>query len=453
MQITIDCPGCGSQLRVPKNASGRRARCPACKTKFVVPSVTDLLEDTVSNWIVEDLDTDQDASPRLTSSDGSRSSGTVIGLPAVEETTQDDQQMIADDDDLASDQAEAPVDEIFESVKRRPDSPPPQQDADQAHQKSATPSQSDASEYEAPLPNAYPNTLEISEHRPHLLVQGCSQVGVTLTFESRWLTHLAFRASLPVRCAFTGLSRREELIIRPMIFLKHFEGKERSAHALEQRYERRFSGVQSPRELVLSMDRIDGMIEPFNHPPIYYSSKQHAGTALSCQTRVQHDGSFLCDILMPDNRTALEWLGRVNGVCGADYELLERDVAMLGSDAWRQLSEKCRERLAVWCKFQPREHFQLYINDVEFSSADSGLAGVVVTDHRLIYHKYHHRGEISLSQEATLHVKTDGRVARIAVQTKGRLGRVGKIHTKDMARLVETLSSAPKLKIQLASGN
>jgi hypothetical protein len=42
-------------LTVPEGSVGRRARCPACNEKFVVPDPRDVLESTVSAWIVEDI--------------------------------------------------------------------------------------------------------------------------------------------------------------------------------------------------------------------------------------------------------------------------------------------------------------------------------------------------------------------------------------------------------------
>jgi hypothetical protein len=75
----------------------------------------------------------------------------------------------------------------------------------------------------------------------------------------------------------------------------------------------------------------------------------------------------------------------------------------------------------------------------------------VITDRRIIYHKYHHGGAIELSHEATLHVRTDGQVARLTYDCNGQLARIGKIHIKDMSRLIETLADSPTLRIQLGA--
>jgi phage FluMu protein Com len=55
MDATIHCPHCNRDLTVPALASGHRARCPACREVFVVPSIDDSLDDTVCAWIEEDV--------------------------------------------------------------------------------------------------------------------------------------------------------------------------------------------------------------------------------------------------------------------------------------------------------------------------------------------------------------------------------------------------------------
>ena len=51
----VPCPACQTPLNVPPSAGGRRARCPACGDRFIIPTRTDLLEDTVSGWIEQDV--------------------------------------------------------------------------------------------------------------------------------------------------------------------------------------------------------------------------------------------------------------------------------------------------------------------------------------------------------------------------------------------------------------
>lgn len=53
--MDVNCPSCHRKLRVPDGSAGRRARCPGCDEKFVVADPRDMLEETISGWIVDDV--------------------------------------------------------------------------------------------------------------------------------------------------------------------------------------------------------------------------------------------------------------------------------------------------------------------------------------------------------------------------------------------------------------
>ena len=52
MTMTVDCPQCGVALLVPEEAAGRRARCKECEARFTIPSASDLLDQTIGNWLI-----------------------------------------------------------------------------------------------------------------------------------------------------------------------------------------------------------------------------------------------------------------------------------------------------------------------------------------------------------------------------------------------------------------
>jgi len=54
--MKIVCEGCRSTLRIPDHAEGRRVRCPRCKTKFEAPGSGSDLNETVSGWLMEDME-------------------------------------------------------------------------------------------------------------------------------------------------------------------------------------------------------------------------------------------------------------------------------------------------------------------------------------------------------------------------------------------------------------
>lgn len=52
--MNITCPNCHKKLRVPDGAVGRRARCPACQSKFVIADPEDTNFETIAGFILDE---------------------------------------------------------------------------------------------------------------------------------------------------------------------------------------------------------------------------------------------------------------------------------------------------------------------------------------------------------------------------------------------------------------
>ncbi len=200
------------------------------------------------------------------------------------------------------------------------------------------------------------------------------------------------------------------------------------------------------------MELLDRLPKPFDLPMPYYVANQHSLDSLHCTTRNRPDGGITCEVLIPDGQCALDWVIRVNGACGPEFPILEKAIALLWSDAWRELSDKVRQRLNVWCGFEPMESFRLYLSDAEFGKHDYGLAGIVLTDRRLIYCKFHHRGQIPLEQEGILRAQPEGELANLTWQKPdGHTTKVAKLNLSDLAPLIKAMRDSTGLKLQLVN--
>jgi hypothetical protein len=303
----------------------------------------------------------------------------------------------------------------------------------------------------APKPGAgdqparqYPSSLRADSGRPHLVVVRADQTGVQFAFDYIHLENTGFRVSLPVRCAFTGETDRRKLTARPFAFIDRSSARIRSPQEVDVKHSASILASQSVRDLLPSMGEIVNLPKPFNWPMPYFSGPELGHISLRCwtETRVE-DGGFTCHVVIPEGQTALQWLANVNGICGVEYDMLEYDVALMQNDAWRQLGDECRRRLAVWCHFNPAEQFRLYLSDGDFGSRDRGLAGLVFTNSRLIYCKYHHRGAVDLAQPATILVREEGDFCILALENADGKTKLVKLHKNDMPALAEALSYHP----------
>jgi len=472
MDMTIDCPHCGTPLRVPESAAGRRGRCTECDQRFAIPSMQELLESTVSHFMVASIeaadDTEdafedalEDSGYRSASGGLDQSEGTVAGIPVAAAHRSDDSQGPITTDTLGrADNASADADDEPSDADLIDISRDMQQDDLLEDAMSDTPVPESAIEDDqfesAPPPpesSRYPTALRPAEPRPYLVVRGVGIEGVRLAFDGQWLKHETFRISMPMRCVFSGDDESQSLIARAIIFHNKHVGVETPLHSLETQHELHVASNPSPRDIVRAMGRLDDFKEPFDRPLLYFVSQKAASNSLEATAHTMSGGAIACEVMIPHHRTALEWVERVNGRCGPEFAMLEADIVRYASDAWRALPDRVRHRIGVWCRFERGELFKLYLNDADFTHNDAGLAGVVVTNRRLIYHKFRRSRSISLNQDAVLHVATDAKVARLTLQSMGRAARCGKIHRNEVSQLIDALSDAPKLRVEVRKGH
>ena len=302
-----------------------------------------------------------------------------------------------------------------------------------------------------PAASIFPTELIITGPRPHLAVLEINQSGVKFAFDSIWLEQMAFRCSMPVRGVFGGNKLREDLRARPMVWADRSGAVIRSVAEVEARYEQPFLPNWNHRDVINAMGIIEGLPRPFCNPMPYFVDKYHLNLSLSCSTFKRPDGGLTCEVIIVNGEVALEWLRNVNGICGPEYEALERELQILHSDRWAMLPEQVRQRVSVWCRFQTRERFQLYLNDAEMAQRDAGLAGIVITDRRLIYHKFHHNGQVDLASPGTLLMKKMEDCIQLYYEgwnMPGHRVKLIKLKHDDGPTLLTALAAHPTLQVQ-----
>ncbi len=341
MHMMVHCPGCHQALQVPTDASGRYARCPVCRTKFIIPNPDELFEETVSTWIEEDLD--QYMWEQEESADQADAGVPADQPPQRDSSPRDVEQQVGSED---HEQLQPPDERPETPVARRAASqltsgdtmvamavPESAQPADKRRAPAASrPAESeraggsidhdqhqlDVQDQEdlgssgvpidggssanegsrtpyltAPPPasiTTYPQQLHVTEPIPRLAVKEVFQQGVTFCFDSLWVEHDGFRASFPVACAFCGAADRKHLMSKPMAFADRAMDKNRSAREIENDYEH---GVRerSPAQLLQVTGRLAGMLKPFASPVLYYTCSKHHQQAMECTTVDRSDGA------------------------------------------------------------------------------------------------------------------------------------------------------------------
>lgn len=460
MDALIRCHNCQTPLRVPTTACGHRVRCTSCGQAFVVPDSSQLLEETCFTWIEHDVDQtlierhqlneQRLAAHRqrdtLNPSDSSSHTTTPPGFYPRRRRRHADQQK--EDDPPV--EVGGSVKEGWTDPSQTPSTSASPQDPQPASLEDPT---GTTSQSEGETTIAFPKNLQLTEPTPHLIIENVDHVGVHFAFDACWLAHEGFRASMPICCVFCGDAQRSHLLARPALFTDQMRRRPTDASGpdLTAQHEIRTLADHQPREIVTQMGRLAGMPHPYDLAMPYYISHRYAHMNLHCETSDRRDG-VTCRIVVPDASFALHWLGNVNGICGEEYQLLLRNISTLHGEAWRQLSQRCRKRISAWCKLRPREEMRLYLRDADFNRHDEGLAGLVLTDQRLVFCKFHHRGQVRRDQtDAAILIHPGNRFTNLHLRVGHDVSRMIRIHRHDIQRLTAELHDNVGLTVQMKS--
>ena len=455
--VTIPCRKCDMRLDVPTNAVGKVASCPGCSHKFKVPAVAVLLEESAALWISDESADEEDATddsphaskPASAVPDQSKPATNVAkksqakpgkskpsqaaGKPKKPESqkTADD----ADSDviplDLEVDQSpaatsaqkskkpvadlsdvdviplddgmepESVVSEPSDTASKKPEDKPAAKAVEEPRPSARSPERSEPIPDVKPRRKSEPQDAGDQFRDTQLVIEDMFGEHIVFSFSSFNLSNDAFRASMPFRCMHTNELDHHLLVARPMAWANLLEGID--PDEFEGRNQLHVRSFKRPSKVVQAMPPSPELREPFNELMPYFVSEECIGKeSLRCETKPSKAG-IRCWVTIPCLLYGLDWMARVNGVCGDDFVELEEYVfAHEGNAEWQALKSKVRERLGAWFENKPGEQFVAYFKDSDITKADSGTAGLILTTLRIAYSKFHRHGEIPIGESAEL---------------------------------------------------
>ena len=449
MEMMIHCPSCQARLNASKQAAGHTVRCPKCKKPFKVPrDYREIVEDTVACWLEISAEEEQarkqqaasipdpldelpeyvppDDLPGLGDSEGDSGgaeiSTTVQTSPPRSKTTSQPAKTVA------------PSRLESVAVPARPAVAAPAKPAP------ASPAPSAAAPSRPAIAHDHRADIEAGGE-VRLRVLETHATGVRMGFDAALLKRFAFRASMPMSCIGCGETAADQLTARPLIWIDRLTDQSVAPAQVATRYEMPVSAHPHPQELTAAMRPIDEMAAPCNNPMPYYACRRCGTQAMVQATTTAEGTGSRCELTLPP-AYALAWLGRVNGICGDDYLELEAFCGTAGGadDGLSDLPEQIRKRLTGWYTPADGERFVLYLKDADYPKADAGLGGVVLTDHRLTYCKYHKHGSLLLHDETTqLQAVRNGSFDDLISIVDGMKSKLVRLRPDDTEQLMTTL--------------
>ncbi len=423
MQIHVHCPSCQRMLKAPTAAAGHSVQCPKCLHKFRLHKRQELIDNEIFSWIEDDVNDFEQTQEQELEKNHQEQEQVSNDIPRHKTAGQD----------------------FLSHLKTHHPPAIEQPTAAPASDPKSTPAS-------AMAPQKSPQTLdpraiayqELSADcdRPQLFIEKCDPQGVTFLFESTLLCDENFRASMPPACVFTAQTSREDLYAKPLAFIDRSQATNQSIQSIEAEHQRRLLPDQSLKDLLPMMGVLEDLPGPFNLAMPYFVERSHLSASLDCHTHTRPDGNITCHITLPHHAIALEWFLRVNGMCSDDYHNLRQEIALIANSAWQKLPEASRQNIQIWCHLAPTEQMQIYISDSDMGQSDHGLAGIIITDQRMIFHKYHHEGQIPLTQKATLTAQPRTTHYTLSLNYDRHQTRVGHIHLEDLDSLAQALAQS-----------
>ncbi len=213
--------------------------------------------------------------------------------------------------------------------------------------------------------------------------------GALFEFPSSRLLDPTFRCAMPRRCTRCGAETR--LAAHVIVYVTHLidgmsQESDRIGGALVLKGDELRS--LSNDDLCKRLPRVPDAPPPADLPmPYWLCDMCTAKDLVSAQIRLDpNTGVGLCRLWIGNLHVAEEFFLAVGGKGTAGAAELQHRIAATGEHPWSLLAVVVQNRLQQWYKPQQGEHFLAYIPDRDRTRTEDGMAGIVVSNRRMICH-------------------------------------------------------------------
>ena len=231
---------------------------------------------------------------------------------------------------------------------------------------------------------------------------------------------MKFRCAMPRRCVRCGA--RAHLDAHVIIYAPRLS----DSFSLEAEHATGRLAVSGhnlhdlPSEQLLSrLPEVPNVPAPGNLPMPYWLCDMCTGAGMiSGQIQVNSaTGKGACRLLIHNPRRAEEFLIAVGGKSTHDHTELSQRITATAENPWDSLPEVVQHRLAGWYKPEQNEDFVAYIPDRDHSRTEDGMAGIVVSNCRLIYHTQLRHREAKLGEQLKLQLAMSASRGRLRIRS------------------------------------
>ena len=277
---------------------------------------------------------------------------------------------------------------------------------------------------------------------PRVHFDRIDEIGAYFEFPSEKLTDRDLRMSVPQRCAHC-LSRKnlnvhnmiwgDKLPRRDAITLREAEFKTvRSLSTLLQAYDDKWFD---------HLDEVDMLPSPFSLPFPYFVCRDCSSVGTVTCHILNHGGREFCQIAIANLNIAAEFYRNNGGRDTPAYRQLLLAARQQRDNQWSALPFTVRARISHWFTLEDGESFMGYFADSDFSRSEAGMAGLLLTNRRMVYKKYTARREYALAEGGTVEIEASKSAAMIEINQSGQRSAVLAATPMAAGSLVKSLKS------------
>ena len=215
------------------------------------------------------------------------------------------------------------------------------------------------------------------------------QRGACFEFSPSLLADTEFRWSFPQRCVHC--LNPEDLSVHLLIWGDKLpRGDALRLHEAEMHAARNLDKLSAgdPDGWFDKLEPVVVLPPPYCHPFPYYVCRECSAIGeIRCQVETR-DGVEHCQIVVANLTVAMDFYRNNGGRGDPAYQRLLVARRQQKDNQWENLPYAVRARISSWFTRQSDEKFLGYYPDEDFSRADSGAAGLILTDQRIVYKKY-----------------------------------------------------------------
>lgn len=265
----------------------------------------------------------------------------------------------------------------------------------------------------APRPAARPRQArQVNKNKPPdrrkqfpIKLGHVDEMGAFFLFSPDLLYDEDFRSAFSQRCVVCG--NRRHLSVHLVVWSSKLPGRgEFGARTSYSRsvFELDKLGGLTGGDLLAKLDRIENLPEPYCLPFPYYLCPDCSPIgAIVPDVRLAADGqSQICELGIFAPKQAEEFVQAVGGPDCKALKALREEKRHDHDDPWRALPLAVRSRIKQWFNLEDGEKFVVYIPDGDFTKTEAGLAGIALTNKRMVFRKFASRVEIPLTERITI---------------------------------------------------